>query len=545
MADLVGSQSRTRSGCKKCRERRVKCPEQRPKCRHCERLGFECRYQIHLSWQPVDVISNPRRDTSPRQLHSESVPVKSWMFLNTALDDFDLDAQSTTQRPNEISCLSISPKPRVAFPLIYNQTPQYSCNDNIPIPRHISSTFISSDEGHLWTYFDECITPQCVFNPAFNPYRDIILQIAANSLNGPLLHCVLAVAANQLYSIGLTRYKSVMWMHRAKALELLRSRVQDAVGGLDALSYDHIRDGQIIASTLMLCFFEVRVVVYRWKLDAKELRQQILQDCSNSWRIHIQFALNCLSSTPLQVSRASSEQQLLHQFALAYIHSHNVLAETAGTEAGPQNSASDFCASADHSTILALTGCSKKLFSAISEINRLGSLKVLIRQGKTGHAVEIERDRNSVERDLHLQEQTCTYLEDSFESEMATVTEVKRLAALLYLYGRVDGASPHKSHMMRLTSEILSLIPKISLRTNTLLWPLFIVSVLGIRPECDADKTLVLARLAALQQTRQLGNVKKARHIIEDVWKARELRPSDSVKGWKILEGRNQAISLA
>ncbi|KAK6073248.1 hypothetical protein SCUP234_08846 [Seiridium cupressi] len=440
MADRVRSQSRTRSGCKKCRERRVKCPEQRLKCRHCERLGFECRYQIHLSWQPVDVISNPRRDTSRRQSHRESVPVKSWMFLNTALDDFDLDAQSTAQRPNEISCLSISPKPWVAFPLIYNQTPQYSCTDNIPIPRHISSTFISSDEGHLWTYFDECITPQCVFNPAFNPYRDIILRIAANSLDGPLLHCVLAVAANQLYSIGLTRYKSVMWMHRAKALELLRSRVEDAVGGLDALSYDHIRDGQIIASTLMLCFFEV--------------------------------------------SRASSEQQLLHHFALSYIHSHNVLAETAGTEAGPQSSASDFCASADHPTILALTGCSKKLFSAISEINRLGSLKVLARQGKSGHAVEIERDRNSVERDLHLQEQTCTYLEDSFESEMATVTEVKRLAALLYL-------------------------------------------------------------LAALQQTRQLGNVKKARNIIEDVWKARELRPSKSVKGWKILQGRNQAISLA
>lgn len=192
-----------------------------------------------------------------------------------------------------------------------------------------------------------------------------------------------------------------------------------------------------------------------------------------------------------------------------------------------------------------MTGCSKKLFRAISEINRLGSLSFVVRRSETADAIEFERGRNSIERELHLQQQMAEYPEDSFEYEMAIVTEIKRLAALLYLYGRVDGASPHEKHMVRLTSEVLSLIPKISLRTNTLLWPLFIVSVLGIRPECDADKKLVLARLAALQKTRQLGNVKKARHVIEDVWKARELRPLEAAKGWSILEGRNQTISLA
>jgi hypothetical protein len=71
------------------------------------------------------------------------------------------------------------------------------------------------------------------------------------------------------------------------------------------------------------------------------------------------------------------------------------------------------------------------------------------------------------------------------------------------------------------------------------------VAVLGIRPECDEDRKMVLARLQALQETRQLGNVKKARGIIEDVWKARDLHSTDINRSWSILEGRDQALSLA
>lgn len=227
---------------------------------------------------------------------------------------------------------------------------------------------------------------------------------------------------------------------------------------------------------------------------------------------------------------------------MTYIHSHNILAATAGTKVGDTTAVASFCASADNSTVIALAGCSPALLTAISDINCIGT-----NSDEIGVPISLAHRprRDEVERTLHLQGRSPAFSGASTESEVSLIAEVKRLAALLYLYGRIDGAGPQESHMIKITTQILQLIPRISLRTNTILWPLFIVAVLGVRPECDEDRRLILARLAALQETRQLGNVKKARCVIEDVWKARDLRLSDATKGWAILEGKHRTISLA
>lgn len=227
---------------------------------------------------------------------------------------------------------------------------------------------------------------------------------------------------------------------------------------------------------------------------------------------------------------------------MTYIHSHNILAATAGTEVGDQDAVNKFCASADESTVLALAGCSTKLLATISEINCLGTNE---KDNCSQRSLDERRRRDDIERRLYSQDRTLISSTVSREPEVSLIAEVKRLATLLYLYGRIDGASPQEHHMVRITQQILKLIPQISLRTNTILWPLFIVAVLGVRPECDEERKLILARLAALQETRQLGNVKKARRVIEDVWKARDLRASDAAKGWEILKGKHQTISLA
>ena len=126
------------------------------------------------------------------------------------------------------------------------------------------------------------------------------------------------------------------------------------------------------------------------------------------------------------------------------------------------------------------------------------------------------------------------------------VAETKRLTGLLYLYSRIDHLGPQDPCISQLTSQILSLIPQIPLRTNTVLWPLFMVSVLGVQPECDQDRVMVLERLDALQQRRQLGNVRKARDIMEKVWNMRDLEERAVGMGWEILEftSKQEKISL-
>lgn len=162
------------------------------------------------------------------------------------------------------------------------------------------------------------------------------------------------------------------------------------------------------------------------------------------------------------------------------------------------------------------------------------------------HPPGIKARRDDIERRIHQLE--VPIYEDPISTGSDNghmIAESKRLAALMYLYARIDNANPFNPHMVRLTTQILSILPEISLRTNTILWPLFIVATLGVRPESDEDRKLILERLDALQQTRQLGNVKKARRIIEDVWKARDLRSSAALLGWSILAGRHGTISLA
>ncbi|KAI1459738.1 fungal-specific transcription factor domain-containing protein [Annulohypoxylon moriforme] len=508
MGNRTKAELRTRTGCRKCRERRVKCPEERPVCRHCERLGFTCRYEIKLSWQDV-VLPEYHDNVLPRLPQDLMVSIQSWMFLNTIQADYNSDNPQ------------INPKDQQDCPP--TEHIEYQIDGPTPY-RYISPFRLGEAEGYLWSYFNEYMTTQIVIDPGFNPYRDIVLKMAAFSKEGPLFQCVLAASANQLQSIGRNEYKQAMWLHRAKALRLLRTELShvasgEACGGVGGTSKD-----QIIASTIMLTFFEIS------------------KDCSSSWTVHADFARTFLASRLKDLGTLTADQEALLYFAVTYFVSHDILAATGGTLMEAAEMVTEMCKAVDKSTILALTGCPRDLLILISEINQISS--VMGQSGQKQLSPAIQQRRDKVERLLHQLHQNVPEEFASLKSEFSVIAEVKRLAAILYLYSRIDNASPYEPKMIRVTSQILSLIPKISLRTHTGLWPLFIVATLGVR-ECDEDRKLILSRLAALQQTRQLASVKKARLIIEDVWKSRDLWP-DKSRGWSILQGRRHgAISLA
>lgn len=496
---------RTRSGCRKCRERRVKCPEQRPICGHCKRLGFDCRYEVKLSWQHVVLCGNSQRELPDDLL----VSIQSWMFLNMDQTDFSADSLQTNHRPSTRA-----------------EDFEDHFDELAPYPRYLPPFRLGEAESYLWSYFDECMAPSIVIDPGFNPYRHVVLRMAAHSQEGPLFQCVLAAAANQLQSIGRSEYQSVMWLHRAKALRLLRTHISQLASG--ETSYEAnggFSKDQVIASTIMLTFYEIS------------------KDCSDAWTVHANFARSFLTSRMRDLGNLTAEQEALLYFAVTYFVSHDILAATGGKLTEAAERVTETCKLVDKSTVLALTGCSRDLLILISEINQMSS--EIGRSHRKPLPVRMQQRRDDVERRLHQLYQEVPEEFRSCKSEFSTVAEVKRLSAILYLYARIDGAGPHEPHMIRVTSQILSLVPKISIRTHTGLWPLFIVATLGIRPECDGDRKLLLSRLAALQQTRQLANVKKARKIIEDVWKSRDIRPEES-QGWSILHGRRHGtISLA
>lgn len=233
---------------------------------------------------------------------------------------------------------------------------------------------------------------------------------------------------------------------------------------------------------------------------------------------------------------------------MTWFLTHVVLASTACRSTSLLQNCSNLLGCADGVSVHTLTGCPKTLLCLLVDIADLA--ESMASRSCEGLSITTHEEYHD-QRRHDLEARLCEHpFGASVESERDTweephLPEVKRLATLIYFYARVDESGPHERQMRQLTANILKLIPLISLRTNTLLWPLFIVGVLGVRPESDEDRKLVLKTLDDLQKTRHLGCVRKARNLIEETWKARDLNPRDAARGWSVLRGRHSNVSLA
>lgn len=204
-----------------------------------------------MNWQDVVLFEGHDGISQEPQLPEDLlVSIQSWMFLNTVQADFNLDGVKT-----DIEDSDHPSRQAIDFDL------DYQSDALTPYPQYLSPFRLGEAEGYLWSYFDQFMTPQIVIDPGFNPYRHIVLKLASCFREGPLFQCVLAAAANQLHSTGRPEYKSIMWLHRAKALRLLRAQIaQLASPEMEETGCRASKD-QVIASTIMLTFFEVSVMV--------------------------------------------------------------------------------------------------------------------------------------------------------------------------------------------------------------------------------------------------------------------------------------------
>lgn len=166
----------------------------------------------------------------------------------------------------------------------------------------------------------------------------------------------------------------------------------------------------------------------------------------------------------------------------------------------------------------------------------------------TNNELRRQHCRAELEKRLHALTQQVPEANSVQEQEdLRLVSEAKRLGALLYLYARVDNLSPYNATVTRLTEGILNLLPQISLRTSSAVWPLFIAATLGVRPCKEDDRKLVLEVITAMLETRQLAHIRKARSAIIEVWKERDLRLSRDAEeglGWDIVAGKFGVLSL-
>lgn len=277
---------------------------------------------------------------------------------------------------------------------------------------------------------------------------------------------------------------------------------------------------------------------------------QILSDCSASWVVHANFARSLIYKLRNYHMPLGQDIEALLNFVGGYIVVHEVYAHTAWNATIDDVRGGPVTTMCDDSNLQTLTGCSTEFFQILADINTLASDYSCcsgLDFADPDMLSSLEYRRHHLERQLHGYTPACPIDEPGVDvPETILVTETKRLTGLLHLYSRVDHLGPCDPCISKLSSQILGLIRRIPARSNTILWPLFMVATLGIAPECEEDRVFVLEKLDLLERARQMRYIKKAKRIIVGVWKMRDLKDAETRRGWDILQqvGQLERISL-
>ncbi|KAJ5616600.1 hypothetical protein N7537_001714 [Penicillium hordei] len=111
-AKVPKTHTKTFTGCWTCRERRVKCDEEHPHCRRCQRSGWECKgYDLRLGWSQT-----PGRRSHRRQFRSLAPDVDHELSstavtaLLVELDGYSGDGCAEKRGPFSVFSVSLCPE---------------------------------------------------------------------------------------------------------------------------------------------------------------------------------------------------------------------------------------------------------------------------------------------------------------------------------------------------------------------------------------------------------------------------------------------------
>ncbi|KAH7141972.1 hypothetical protein EDB81DRAFT_54114 [Dactylonectria macrodidyma] len=210
-----------RTGCAKCKEQHIRCSEEQPRCRRCQRLDLECVRGLKLVYRedaiqrgisfgregiwPKKPRANTRNSTNGGAIF-QGVPLAQyahrWVFLNLGNDDFQGNDSVLRQRPSLQSCYSGS-----------TSTNSSITTPTSPIIRHPLHSFPDT-ETYLLDYFIRGISPACYLSELHNPHRSLVVRLCFVSIT--LRYPLLAVAANQLCLLSEDRFTEKVYRCKTK-----------------------------------------------------------------------------------------------------------------------------------------------------------------------------------------------------------------------------------------------------------------------------------------------------------------------------------------
>ena len=271
----------------------MRCTEEKPICKRCQRLGLECAYGLKLLWEEDAVQQNIAhgragpliqfsvltlsltrrigvwsRDGRPKSRSKKNVSFLSnhdvavsdpchgseRMFLNFTMADFEGGGFDAINRQGEhhhhleddqdieeVSRQDMSPDAdSLALEMFDTSGFETFLGIEVFEPRGL----YQGTDAHLLAYYINELCPKCSLSEVNNPYLSVLLPIAYEF--APLRHALLAVAANQLRLLDDHRFVSHSLTLKSMAMKGLRYH----------LATDSM-DWRSLATILMFCFYDV------------------------------------------------------------------------------------------------------------------------------------------------------------------------------------------------------------------------------------------------------------------------------------------------
>ncbi|RAL03210.1 Zn(II)2Cys6 transcription factor [Aspergillus ibericus CBS 121593] len=492
---------RRRSGCAQCKAKHVRCTEEVPICRFCELHGWPCDRGLKLVFQDEAVqtgvgFGRHGTSTSEPQLWKEgsefeSVPLDAyigrWIFLTTLSSNFtfvagDIGGQSAKDKDSD--------------GLLEHE--ELDASDNLPMDPCLGHPLAAySDlESYLLEYFIQGIGPNCSLITIDNPYIQLITPLAFSHTT--LRYAVISVAANQLRLLGDNRFSNEALAYKNEALKGLQQAI--SLGSLD--------DGAI-ATVLMLCF------------------HAISHESDPSWVTHLQGGLDLINHVPYNAMSSPS----LRRFFTMYFVAHAIMSRTASPGKRRGKSKYSWSEDDDLDEIDTIMGCSRRLLGLINEISDLpiagkdaGTTPSDNGTGKRPIDTTIAKASKIACSLSTITQALPPHSQD--RDDLSQIAETKRLAALIYLIGRVSNANiiidegTNKVALINMLVNIISTLPD----SATLLWPLYILGHAGL--EDEDQRRFVLDRLERMQRVRNLGSIRRARVAVKHAFQVFDMRLS-------------------
>ncbi|PWY94743.1 hypothetical protein BO94DRAFT_582133 [Aspergillus sclerotioniger CBS 115572] len=290
---LPRNRLKSRTGCLRCKQRRVKCDETLPHCSQCTRRGFDCPgYKRPLKWSSKYEIGTSGTDARGTNPHSssriESISVIDVDALripspfsipwgstaSTQPDGSNLEDLSATgpdesltishfstgQRQNNVSPEDEPNVDPTNDPLDMQLPEERLSHDlddatnwvewaQFPLPLSLPPPLGDGESGILRHYFVQVCRINSCFDSAVNFFRADIGDLMASS---PLIyHCVLSMSAAHLAALKANLVATAL-DHRARALACLKSEMMRLKDGIESNSLTTVKTSEALLGSILL-----------------------------------------------------------------------------------------------------------------------------------------------------------------------------------------------------------------------------------------------------------------------------------------------------